>query len=314
MKASRVFITSGIVAALIGFIGFVPLPHRVFGPLEMQPYDPAPIYAAVPGRVVEVGPRYGDDVADGMVVARLENRDIDLAVEELTARRDRQRAELAALRREQFDSPNAALSIPRVEKLLESIEDQLQEKLRDQARLTLSAARGGTLFPPADVPDVADNENLQAWSGRVLDPINRGCTVEVGTLLGQIGDPRLWQALIVLDQEDVEFVLPGDKVEIVLDALPERIFRGTVDEVAIGEMRDAPRRLSNKAGGELATKEGTLSAERPISTSYQVRVRIDDPAGELRVGWRGTARVQAAPMSLGSRLLRSFSRTFHFHL
>jgi len=314
MRTSRVILTSAIGLALLGVVCFVPLPRRVFGPLEMQPLAPESLYVHVPGRVVAAEHAYGTTVSAGTILARLENHDVELAVEELTARRDQQRVELASLRREQFDTPSAALSIPRSEKELDSLEHQLQEKLRDQARLTLTAPRSGTLFPPPDVPAVTDEEDLPAWTGRPLDPTNRGCTVDFGQLLGLIGDPRQWQALIVVDQEDVEFVHVGDEVELLLDAFPERFIQGRVAEIAIGEMRETSQRMSNKSGGELATKSDPTAGERPLSTSYQVRVQIDDPAGELRIGWRGTARIYVASASLGERLLRRLGRTFHFHL
>jgi len=313
MRTSRVFLSSGLGLALVGGVLCIPLPHRIFGPLEMQPDDPAAIYVDVPGRLMEARPRYGETVAAGTVLARLRNTDVELAVEELTERRDHQRIELASLRREQFDNSTISSSIPRSEKQLDALEELLQRKLQEQARLTLTAPRSGMLFPPADVPEVADEDNLHGWTGRPLDPINLGCTAEVGLLLGHIGDPRYWQAAVVLDQEDVEFVHVGDEAEILLDALPGFVFRGRVDEVALGEIRESPRRLSNKAGGEVATKSDDAATERPTSASYYVRVRIDDPAGRLRVGWRGTARIHVSSVSLGFRALRSLSRTFHFH-
>lgn len=314
MKRKNVAISSGVALFILGLFFLLPLPHRVFGPLEMQPYHPASIYVEVPGRLVETAVRYGQTVAPDTLVARLENRDIDLAVEELTSRRDEQRAELASLRRQQFDTPSAGRSIPQTEKLLTSLEEQLDRKLQDQTRLTLTSSQGGTLFPPSHMQAPPDDDNLHEWTGRPLDAINRGCTFEIGLLLGQVGDAKKWQALIVLDQEDVEFVKPGQDVEVLLDALPERIFRGRVEEIAIGEMRETPRRLSNKSGGELSTKSGSQSVERPASTSYQVRVQLDDPDGAMRVGWRGQAKIHVPDSSLGMRILRRLSRTFHFHL
>jgi len=314
MRMSRILLSSAIVLGLGAAVAFVPLPHRVFGPLEIQPLEATPLYVDVPGRLIETAARYGDTLNEGAPIARLENHDVELAVEELTARRDRHRTELASLRREQFDSPAASLSIPRTVKLLESLESLLAEKRRDLTRLTIDAPRGGMFFPPTDLPATEDDENLIGWSGRPLDAINLGCTAEGGLLLGQIGDPHRRQAVIVLEQEDIEFVRVGDAVEILLDALPQQTLSGSVDEIAIGEMREAPRRLSNKAGGELSTKSTGGSAERPVSTSYQVRVHVEDPDGMLRVGWRGTARIRVAALPLGSRVLRSLSRTFHFQM
>ena len=313
MKAYRVVASTAVVAALLAAFIFVPVRHRVFGPLELQPFDAASVYVEVPGRIVQVAHRYGDEVPAGALLTRLENYDLMLEVEELTAQRDQQRTALASLRREQFENPTAAFSIARTEKLLESLEDRLREKLRDQARLNITAEHAGKLYPPGEAPAVADDENLANWTGRPLDPANLGCTVEVGTLLAKVGVPSRWQASIVLDQEDVEFIQVGDEVDVFLEALPEQILRGRVDEIAIGELRETPQRLSNKAGGELSTKSGA-TAERPASTSYFVRVQLDDPSGRLRIGWRGTARIHVAAKPIATRLMRQLSRTFHYNL
>ena len=314
MRISRLALSIGISVILLSAILLVPLPQRIFGPLEMQLLDPASIYVDVGGRVTGTSARYGRPIAAGDVLVRLENRDIDLSVEELTARRDRQRTELTSLRRQQFDDASAALSIPHSEKLLESLEEQLEQKLRDRARLTIASPRDGLFFPPSIVSAASEANGLPSWTGRPLDPDNHGCAVEAGVLLGQIGDPLRRQAAIVVDQEDVEFVKPGDAVEVLLDAFPDRVFHGRVAEVALGELRETPHRLSNLAGGEVSSKFDGATSSRPASTSYLVFVPIDDPDAELRIGTRGTARIHVNHASLGSRLWRRFSRTFHFHL
>jgi putative peptide zinc metalloprotease protein len=313
MRKSRI-VWSGLVGALLLGLFFVPLPLRIFAPLEMQPHAAAAVYVEVPGRLVEAPITYGATVAEGTVVARLENYDLVLGVEQLRAQCDGQRLELASLRREQFANPAASAAIPRSEKLLKSFEEQLRRKTDELERLTVVARRGGVLYPPADTPPVADAELPTSWTGRPLDPINSQCTFDVGSVLGHVGDAGDWQAVVVVDQEDVEFLKIGDSAEILLDAFPDRIFAGRVEEIALGELLDAPRRLSSKGGGEVSTESEANSTERPTSTSYQVRIRVEDREGAMRVGWRGTARIHAAPHSLGARLWRRFSRTFHFHL
>lgn len=311
VQRARAAITGFALLLILVVLAFCPLPHRVFGPLELRPFDAATVYVAVPGRIVDARAKYGERVSAEEILVRMESPEVELAIEELTGRRDLQSAELIALRREQFDNPAASASIPRAEKLLASLEGQLSDKLHDRARLTLTAPRDGVFFPPEWTPAADDAESLPTWSGRPLDRLNLGATLDVGLAIGQIIDPLQWQALVVVDQQDVQFLRVGDPVTILLDALPDARFESRIEEIAVGELRRAPRRLSQRSGGEVVT---TSDGERPVSTSYQVLVRLDDPTGRFRLGWRGTARIQAAALPLAVRWYRSFSRMFHFEL
>lgn len=325
MKPKRIGLAVGALLALLGFVAFVPLPHSIVAPCELQLLDAEPIYLEVAGRLTAVDVPYGAHVESGAVVAVLTNRELDLELERLNAKCERLRIDIKSLTTEAFSNPTAAGSRAQSEKLLESLEAQLEEKQKDLARLSPKAAASGTLYPPPFVPDdhaatsAADSE-LTTWTGRPLDRINLGATFEVGTPLGYVGNPTRRQAVIVVDQEDVDLLRAktaesaGDKVEILLAAMPERTLRGELNDVAIGRLRESPRRLSNKAGGEVATKTDAGSSEAPVETSYLARVDLDDPDGTLLPGWRGTARIRTSWKPLGTRLWRSLSRTFHFEL
>ena len=314
LRLGRTVAALVVLAAIVGAIFFVPVPHRVVGPLELQPYRPERVFVEVRGVVAEAPARFGQAIHAGDLLLRLSSPDLDLAVEELAAERDRHRARLDSLRLEQFQSSAAAAIIPQTEQLLASVESRLKEKERDQQRLTLRASRDGVLYPPFNVPKPPVEDELPNWSGRPLDADNVGSTLEPGTLIGEVADPRAWDAWIIIDQDDVEFVHVGDDVDILLDSAREHPLQGRIDEISVGELAESPHRLSNKVGGELATQAGSDQSERPVSTAYSVRVRLADEKGEFRVGWRGTARIHLTPATLASRIGRWAARTFHFHL
>ena len=52
----------------------------------------------------------------------------------------------------------------------------------------------------------------------------------------------------------------------------------------------------------------------PLNTSYQARVPLPGGIDGMRVGYRGTAKIKAAPKSLGWRLYRFLNKTFNFDL
>ena len=131
----------------------------------------------------------------------------------------------------------------------------------------------------------------------------------------QIGNPRKLEALLVIDQGDIDYVHVGQKVDIKLDALPHDTLHSDIVEIAQTELKATPQRLSSKTGGELATKTDQKSGvEKPQSTSYQARAPLDNADDLLRLGFRGRGKVHADPLPLATRLWRLLMNTFNFKL
>jgi hypothetical protein len=79
-------------------------------------------------------------------------------------------------------------------------------------------------------------------------------------------------------------------------------------------MTEPPRRLTERAGGELMTETDATGREQLMSTTYQARVLLADPQHLLRIGLRGQAKIETAPRTLGNRIWRLLSETFNFKL
>jgi len=123
------------------------------------------------------------------------------------------------------------------------------------------------------------------------------------------------EALLVIDQADIDFVAVGQDVEIKLDELPHDTFTGEIRKIAEEELDVSPRGLSAKSGGEVPTKTDPSSGvERPMSTSYQASVPLPDPNGDFRIGLRGRAKVHVRAQTIGQRAWRLVTRTFNFKL
>ena len=133
-------------------------------------------------------------------------------------------------------------------------------------------------------------------------------------MLCQIGDPTKMQAILVVDQNDIEFIYENQEVALKLDSRPGEIIPGRITEIANVDLKVSPRSLSNKSGGELATKTDEAGKERPLSTSYQARVPIDDPEQLLVMGLKGRAKIYAGRLTLAQQAWRYLTRTFHFDL
>ena len=316
MQRARVVGSSLGVTTLVLALVFIPLPQRVWGTLEIEPRDVRRVYVDVPGRLVGASLQPGAQVAAGRVLARLENVDLELEAAELAGRAAQYTAQLAALRQQRFHDNGAALRIPELEQSLAAVEELLSERRAELARLTLTAPRDGLVLPPPETPKSRETAlgELPAWSGLPTDARNRGATLPEGTFFCQIGDRHEWQALLAIDQTDVTLLEVGQTVEIRFDEHADYTVEAHIAEISRRELTESSQRLSNKAGGELATETDATGVERPISPTYQARIVLFDPTGILRIGQRGTARVHVPSASLGSRTMRWLNRTFHFQL
>ncbi len=319
VKKPRLYMTLAGLGLILAFVFFVPLPYHVMCTCEVQPRDGVPVYVEVPGRIDEVLVRPGDRVKTGQELARLSDSDLDYQIARLQALANQYEVRLKSLERRRFDDPAASAEIPTLREAYQTAQEQLAEKLRDRERLVLRAAADGIVYPPPwkarrETPETT----LAEWSATPLEPRNVGAYLRTGDLFCLIGDSRRMEAVLVVDQADVDFVRSGLSVRIKLDELPARTFRGEIAEVAKRQAEAASIRLSGKAGGELATKtDPETGMEKPISISYQARVPLEDDSGLLFPGLRGRAKIRTDPanwLTVAQRFWRVVTRTFNFRL
>jgi len=316
VKKPHLYTTLGILVVAVAAFCLVPLPHSVVCILEVQARDAHPVYVDVAGNLASLDVKPGQRVVKDQTLAQLKNHDLNLEIAKLEGTLNEYRIRLVGLRQQSFRDRHAVAEIPAIQEAIKAAEDQLAEKKRDQERLCLKAPEAGMVLPPTLTPRRDDpEERLPTWSGTPLDPENLGAHLEQGTLFCQVGDPKRLEAVMVVDQADRNLIAKDQVVDIKLEGFPSVTLHGTVVEIAESELKVSPKRLSTKSGGELPTKTDTNTGiERPMSTSYQARAPIDDPAGQYRLGLRGQARIHTKWISLGERLWRLLTHTFNFKL
>ena len=345
VKKPRMYLSLAGLLAVLAVVFFVPFPHRVHCALEIQPREAKAVYVDVPdgGRIAEdlvevpgkgrvrVPAEPGQRVDAGEVVAVLGNVDLDLKVAQLEGQLKQYEAKLRGVEQQRFRDPRAGAELPELRKACATLREQLAKKSAERERLTLRAPVAGMVLPPPITPRrEAPEAQLPGWSGTPLDRENLGAHLADGTLFCLIGDPTKYEAILVIDQSDVDLVRKGQRVEILLDEYPHQRFThdllpradGATDrrtlviqEVANEDLKIAPQRLSTKAQGALPTETDPASGvERPRTTVYQARVPLDAPEGMLRIGLRGQARVHVGWTPLGKRIWRFVQHTFNFRL
>jgi putative peptide zinc metalloprotease protein len=324
VKRHRVVASIAVVLALLGFVLFMPLPHSVNCSFELAPRDAAVVYVDVRGLVDDIHVEYGATVEAGAPLVTLRNTDLELQVIELEGRLLQTEETLRGLERRAFVDPIAGMDIQQTLEQQDMIEKNLKEKREELSRLKIVAPIAGVVLPVPSKPIQHDQGRLPQWSGSPLDRKNLGAGFQASELICRVGDPEKLEAELVVDQADIDLLdqamAGGKQPETVLqfDAFPGQVLTSRVIDIARVDLKAAPITLSSRAGGDVSTKQDRGTGQlRPLSTSYQARVPLEDQ-GELRglltIGQQGNAKVYTRWQSLGKRLYRYVARTFHFYL
>ncbi len=194
---------------------------------------------------------------------------------------------------------------------------QLQQKTQEEIdRLVVVAKRDGIVLPPPEKQaQSAGDGRLPGWTGSPLSEHNRGALLTAEDLICELGSPDELEAVLIVDQGDVQLVDVGQHVDLKLESNRIETISGKIFEKSQSEIRQTSSALALQTGGDLQTEiDPETGQSRPRSVSYQARVPLDDAPVTLRPGYRGSAKVHVAPMSLGQRLWRFVAKTFNFEL
>ncbi len=315
VKWHRVGITAAVVLTVILLIMFAPLPRNVKCPVQIEAREDCSVFVQVPGELAKLHVRPGQRVEQGALIAELTNYDLEMEIERLRnelAQYEQQKQSLTL--RRGIDN-KVADDIVQINTLIQAKQETLTIKLKELDRLTLRAPIAGVIFsPPLRHPKPPAEESLAEWSGSPFDPMNAGVYLKPRDLLCRIGNPDELEAVLAVDQKDIDFISENQEVTLVLDALTDIKMTGTIEEIARGEMQASDPSQSSRSGGELATRTDARGVERPASATYQVRVPLENEHGNIKLGFRGKAKIRAGNTTLGSMLWRYLVTTFRFYI
>lgn len=302
----RFLVRTAIVLLCLAGLCFVPLPHRITAPALIELKDAKQIYVTAPGFLKTAAAPQAELKPDSLI-AELHNDQIEHEILKLTGLINEQEIRISTLQKRQLDDPEAAQELPTAEEQLIDLKEQLQQRQTDLRRLSLKAPIAGTLIPAPPQPVSQEEGALSNWSGSPLDPENRNCFLERGTWLCSVGNPDQLQARLIVDQEDVEFVQPGQSVRILLDEYPSTIFKGRIQQIAEIDMEDLHPNLIHRE--EITTELDPAGKRQLSNTSYLVRVTLDAPPEQPLIHSSGQAKIAVAPESLGKKAYRQLRKT-----
>ncbi|MDR0520962.1 MAG: hypothetical protein LBH00_03805 [Planctomycetaceae bacterium] len=320
VKLIRFYFSVTILTAVISFILFYPLPHTVIAPAmtELRQTDTRQVFVPdIKGgcmlREICVVP--GQFVEPLQILAVLENPSLQMELTELEGKCGDLQQELKALEAMQNYKPETALRIGPVKQSLAASLELLANKRQDAASLVLRSPVSGIIVSPPRKPHkpVTDDQ-LPEWFGTPLEPENLGATLEAGTLVCCIGDPKRLEAALIVDQSKTVFLYQKQRSELKLHEFPDKTYFGKIEEIEKQPVTSLPMQLSTRAGGEIPTSSQPDGSELPNRAHYRVRMLLDNDDLSIRAGMTGIAKIHTDNQTLGYRLWTLFNETFNFRL
>jgi RND family efflux transporter MFP subunit len=226
---------------------------------SIKPKETATVSSEVAARVLEVPAREGQTVTKGTLLARLNDRDLRLQIEEAQSAITKEQVDLA---KDQYERNQRLFGQGAVTK--QQLDLAKNQFLNLDSAFQTAAAKIRQLRE-----QITKTQIVAPISGVVARKF-----VNPGELLGP-GAPvvvmeNTQEVLVDVDVSDRDVVKlhSGMDVEASTDAYPGRTFKGVVDRVG--------------------------STANPVSRSFTVQARIDNPKQELRSGMIATLRVVMA--------------------
>lgn len=304
-----------VCVLLLAAVLLIPLPYSVSAPFVVFPGDAQPVFVTVSGRIESAVPA-GTRVRVGEPLGELVNHELSLQHEQRVAEVARLTARLKNLEAQRGNNESAAMRLPTTRDELAGARRRLDQLTSEVQRLRLSSPLDGMVLPPPNVirSRTAD-DSLPDWHGAPLDTDNLGATVHEQTLFCYVGDPTRQDALLLVDQNAVEFVRPGQSVRLRFLSAPGKLREGRVEEIASSRSEVLPRELMV---ARLAAARHTSTGSAPDEVSYEVRVRlVDEIASQtpsVTLYSPGKARIACGSQSLVSRFWRLLRNTFSTEL
>jgi putative peptide zinc metalloprotease protein len=294
MKKNRVYITLGVLAAVVlGFV-FLPLPIsrvREAGLVALDPADATPVAATEVGVLTRVTVEEGQSVARGQPLAEFRSRKYEEEMDRLeaelasaVARASRLSAEASAasgLARTHLDAQASAAQI-QVDDLTRK-----QERMREQNATSshVVAPRDGFAMSVPRPTDLGKTYNPSDPAGRTVLTVGHPEKLVVKVPVSSL-TYRLLQEDLPADGELAAEVYAAGRTDRAYKGRVRKLPPVTVQEGQRNGGPQIPVQLTQRGGGPLAvTQSGENGQEvTPVAPTYLVEVELLDPDASIRPG------------------------------
>jgi len=307
MKPVRVAVSSALVLGTLTAVMLIPLPMSVKGITVIQP-DPAYVRGVVVqdegSFLAELLVKDGEPVKAGEPLARFENLDLNIKLEEALKQIPLVKRQIQALIQQQQASGNRtgpiANQLVKARGELDKLEHARLLLQEQQNRLVLRAPLDGTVM-------------------KLVPRETVGSLIPRGTELCSIGDPTRLRAIFMVSPGDKDLINTGDETLIRIHGRGYNYWKGHVTEIATSETKEVPAQFSSKSGGDVATEtkhdeSSGRQIERPQSQVFTVTVDLDEMDEAIHPGVMGRVKVICPNRTLAWRFYRYLNSTFNWWL
>lgn len=258
-------------------VDYGPIRSKVASPGKIRPVTEVQISSDVPGRVVSLPVTEGQQVKKGQLLVQIDPLSYKAQVNQSKANLAQARASLyqseAQWKRTQQLFKRQLIS--RQEMETAQAQYRLDRARVDQAKAALDQAIDELGNTTILAPIAGTITNLIIESGEI---VVTGTMNMQGTVLMVIADLSEMRAECEVDEADIASIRNGQHAEIEVDAFPDTLFSGTVEEIGY-----APE--SQTQSDQPGTQSGSMSggqANTDPSVNYIVKVEINDYKGNLK--------------------------------
>ena len=299
VKKVRAGVFAAVFVAVVAAVLSIPTPLRVQGTLVLAAAKPTEIYAEVPGRLMSINVKDGNQVKKDDVLMTLSSPEKQLEYLQLQEQIAANHVK-GVWNSNLSDSSSRAMSVQYF-KAEADLEPAIEKIQAQKDKLTLLAPRDG------QVMGVPHKEVI----GQFLKP---------GKPIFEIGDPKQLEAHMILDQSDINLIAETGKDHtatawVKVYGTSETTWKSYVSAISPRNAEEIRPEMSNTAGGEIATKQDQKTGgAKPLTAVYEVIIPIDNSDLMLQPGLRGFAKIDGGHSTLAWWIWRSITKTFHFTL
>ncbi len=299
-EKGRGSIVAGVAFLLLVAMFFVPLPSSVDATAVVQAERFVTILAPESGWMKE-GQRYGDVIAKGNPIVRVDNPQLNKELAVLAGQCHRQKEIIATLMDEAVQRPSAAFGLALAKTRDADLTEQWRLKQEELRRLIIVAPLSGEILPPmsGEPEDVHRGTSNRVRSFPLSAQRNVGY-VERGEVIGRIAGDGIMQAIVLVAERDRSRIHVGMPVDIRIRADARQSLLGHVVEI------------SDLSTDQLQQASLGHFPNRRDGRYYVARVALREAAVTPILYGTARARFRLPAQSCGARIARWCRELFYF--
>ena len=310
VKKLRFFTVLAAIVGLATLILAVPLPHNLRCQLVVLPQAMETVYVEESGQLASCEVKPGEQVEPGQVLARLQNIDLQLTLNESAGQiAEKKVQKLAAMTGGASTSPEMLEQLATINSELRQLLRLHQQYVARAQKLEITSSIAGTVLPTPYRHPGQQAEDVQKVDTL---PLLHGNNENVAAIRGQrfceVADLSQWHAIIFLSENQIKFATKDQDVKIRLHSQPDELFETTLE--TLGETDQSIHRqdydvpeVDPNASQRLPDLVAEMVAAYQLDEiQFYARAPLQQQNQTLKIGLSGEARLFTGYRSLGARL------------